>query len=569
MKKLTLNLYIAALLFVGASCEQELVDNSASPCPSDDPSIICPEAEEPACPAGASAGTASFSKFVAVGNSYVAGVQGGALFTEGQNNSLPAILNKQFECVGAPATFNQPSINATLGWNLFVTQPKLTNPAAPALGRMLLQYGTTPDCATGTVSPRPTPQAYPAANVEAVPNPAANPGFLYQGSKTALNNFGIPAIVLGQSLITQTGAWAGAGSDPRFSPFYGRLSYPGGSSTLIGDAAAAQGSFFLFYLGLDDYLLYAAFGGDPTKAPLTPASGAGLNGFDVQYGAAVGSLLASNPNLKGVVGNFPDIFKMPHFTSVKYNPIPLDATTAAAVGGGFAGYNAALDGLIANAAAFGINDNLKAEIATRKVTFTASCTNKILISDETLTDLGPYFDGLKNAGAITAEQRAALTPYQRVRQTTATDIIPLSTGSVLGTTVGGNPLLVNGVSVPLADQYVLIPSEIAAIEAARISYNATVASVVAANSTRLALADINAGLGAFVAAGAGISNDVTITPNINPPTGIYSEDGVHPNARGYAFLANIFIDAINAKFNATVPKVDLSKYSATGLPINP
>jgi hypothetical protein len=566
MKKLSINLYIAALLVVGVSCEQELVQNTASPCPSTDPNVICPDEVTAACPAGASAGPLDFTKFVAVGNSFVAGVQGGALFTEGQNNSLPKIIHSRLQCVGAPATFVQPSINATLGWNLFITQPILTDQTKPVYGRMKLQYGTTPDCATGTVSPKPTPQAYAVGNVEALPNPQANPGFLYTGGKSTLNNFGIPAIVIGQSLISNTGNWA-ASSDPRFNPFYARLAYPGNGSTLIGDVAAAQPTFLLFWLGLDDFLLHAAFGADPTKAPLTPGSGAGTAGFDQQFAGALGSILAANPNTEAVVGNFPNIFAMPHFTSIKWNPIPLDAATAGAVSTGFAGYNAAIDGLIASGST---SAALKAELATRKVTFTTSCTNAILILDETLTDLGPYFDGLQAAGAITPTQRAQLEPYRQVRQTKSTDIIPLSAGNVLGTTVGGNPLLVNGVSVPLADQYVLIPTEIAAIEAARTSYNTTIASVISTNySTRVALADINAGLGALITAQGGVANEIFYTPNINPPTGIYSEDGIHPNSRGYAVIANMFIDAINSKFNSSIPKADLRLYSATGLPIAP
>ena len=506
-------------------------------------------------------GNADFTKFIAIGNSFVAGVQGGALFTEGQDNSLPAIMAKQFQISGiGGGAFVQPSIKATLGWNLFVPQPILGPPFDPTkrvLGRMLLQGA----------SPRPTPQAYAVGNFEAVPNPQVNPAFIYTGGKATLNNFGVPAIVLGQSLITQTGAWAGAGADPRFNPFYGRLAFPGtGTSTIIGDAAAAGGTFFLFWLGLDDFFLYAAFGGDPARAPLTPGSGAGAGGFDLQYGAAIGALLGSNANLKGVVGNFPDIFLMPHFTSVVYNPIPLDAATAGVLNGAFAGYNAALDGLVANATAFGISDALKAQIGTRKVTYAAGA-NKALINDETLTDLGPYFDGLLGAGAINANQRAALAPYQRVRQTTASDKIPLATGSILGTLVGGNPSFINGLTIPLADQYVLIPSEIDAINAARTSYNTTIKAVADANPTRLAFADINAALNGLITARAGVYNGVTITPNINPPTGIYSEDGAHPNSRGYAFLSRVFIKAINDKFTSTVPLTNLSKYKATGLPI--
>lgn len=532
-------LYILPLaLLISLGCEQEVIEL--------EPPVI----EEPPPITGAP-GNANFSKFIAIGNSFVAGVQAGALFTDGQNNSLPAIMAAQFAVTGVGGgAFNQPSINATLGWNLFITQPFLSDPTKPVLGRLLLQGA----------SPKPTPQAYAAGNLEAVPNPSANPGFIFAGGKTNLNNFGVPAIVLGQALIPETGAWAGAGVDPRFSPFYGRLAYPGtGTSTIIGDAAAAGGSFFLFWLGLDDFFLHAAFGGDPTKAPLT--SGAAFTG---QYGAAIGALLGSNANLKGVVGNFPDIFVMPHFTSVTYNAIPLDAATSTQLNAGFAGYNAALDGL--KNPLFGGLFGTAAELDARKVTYIAG-NNKALISDETLLDLGPGFDALLGAGAINSTQRAQLAPYQKVRQTTPTDILPLSTGSVLGTVVGGNPSLINGLTVPLADQYVLIPTEITAINDARASFNSSIRAVVDANPTRLALADINGALSTLVTNKAAVYNGVTITPNINPPTGIYSEDGVHPNSRGYAFLSRVFIEAINARFGSTVPVTDLSKYSATALPI--
>ncbi len=551
---------LAMVMLVG-SCKQEPIVPGPAPAKPPAPSTGVP-----------TKGSADFAKFIAVGNSFVAGVQGGALYTDGQNNSLAAILNKQFTLVGGTATFKQPSIKATLGWNLFFAQPLL--PAGlppdftkPVLGRMLLQYGANkPSCATGKISPTPTPQAYAVGNLEAVPNPTLNPAFIYSANpadRTALNNFAVPAITLGQALITGTGNWAVPNPAVGFSPFYARFGPPpGGTTTIIGDAAAAGGTFFMFWLGLDDFFLYAAFGGDPTLAPLN-SSGA----FAGQYGAAVGSLMASNANLKGVLGNFPNIFAMPHFTAVSYKPIPLDAATATAVSTGFAGYNAALDGLIANAGAFGISPALSAEIATRKVFFSAKCDNNILISDEAATNLGPYFDALQGAGAITAGQRAQLTPYQQVRQTTAADIIPLSAGSILGTLVNGDPTLVNGVSVPLADRYVIIPSERDAIIAARTAFNSTVAATAATYPSRLALADVDAALNGLLATKAAVYNGVTITPNIDPPTGIYSEDGAHLNTRGYAWLSNAFIAAINDKFFATIPLTDISQYQATGLPI--
>ena len=526
MNKL-LYILLSCCIILATGCEQEVIETTPA-----EPDLTNIATE----PCIGSAGSADFSKFVAVGNSFVAGMQAGALFDEGQDNSLPAILNRQFVCVEGSSEFNQPTINSALGFNLFIT-PNPTGTGV-VLGRLLLQGA----------SPRPTPQV---SNMQAVPNPAVNPSFIYAGEKSELNNYGVPALLLGQALIPETGNWAGAGVDPRFNPFYGRLAYPGtGTSTIIGDAAAAGGTFFLFWLGMDDFFLHAAFGGDPAKAPLTP-TGPLPSGFDGQYAAAVGSLLGSNPDLKGVVANFPNIFAMPHFTSVTWNAIPLDAENAATVTTNLANnYNAFLDGMVTNSII------TPAERDQRRLTYTAG-QNAILISDETLTDLSPYMAG----------PYEGLLPYALARQTKNTDIVPLGAGSVLGTALGGDATKLYGVTVPMPDQYILIPSEIAAIEAARTSYNATVASVANSYGTRLALADVASAFSNFISARAYVVNNITITPNINPPTGIYSEDGVHPNSRGYAFISNIFIEAINEKFGSTIPLTNISNYQATGLPI--
>src|SRR5687768_8233510 len=107
------------------------------------------------------------------------------------------------------------------------------------------------------------------------------------------------------------------------------------------------------------------------------------------------------------------------------------------------------------------------------------------------------------------------------------------------------------------------------METARSGYNAAISQVATTYNTRLAFADVNAAFNTLLTERADEINNVTITPNSNPPTGIYSEDGIHPNSRGYAYIANIFIDAINAKFIASIPKVNYTKYNATALPINP
>lgn len=540
MKKPIHFLHVTLFALLAISCEQELVDNSASPCPSDDPSIICPQVQT-TCPDGASAGSASFSKFVAVGTSFTVGFQAGALFNDGQNASLGNILATQFACVGG-GTFNQPSIRSVNGYNVFFDP----NPVGTTvLGRFKLQ-GTPP--LPAPVSSGDVP------NSDALPNPQLNPGFMYTGSAGAvasadLNNFSVPVTLLGQALRPETGDW-GDTDGPLFNPFYARFASNPGTSTLIQDAAssmAKDGTFLLFWLGMDDALLHAAYGGDPTRAPLTS-----LADFQTRFGGALAALMGVNPNAKGVVASYPDPFLTPHFTAVPWNPIPLDANMATMLTDALAdNYNAFLDGMVAATV-------ITTEEANLRKIFFAPGQNAILMNDETLTDLTPYMAGVY----------AALQPYALARQSKPTDIVPLAAQLILGTELGPNQIM--GVTVPVEDRHILIPEESEEIRTRIDEFNAYIESVASGTySGRLAFADVNAGLKNLVTAQAGVSNGVVITPNINPPTGIYSEDGLHPNSRGYAFIANIIIDAINNTFGATVPKANIGTYPATGLPINP
>ncbi len=89
-------------------------------------------------------GRADFTKFIAVhGNSFVAGVQCGALFTDGQNQSLAWIINEQLKCAGGGESFKQPDIGATLGWNLFYYAAEVDEPrrvGSPATDATSIRY---------------------------------------------------------------------------------------------------------------------------------------------------------------------------------------------------------------------------------------------------------------------------------------------------------------------------------------------------------------------------------------------------------------------------------------------
>ncbi|HAH49867.1 MAG TPA: hypothetical protein DCL80_00785, partial [Balneola sp.] len=75
-------------------------------------------------PAEYSSGSADFSNFIAIGNSLMAGYADGALYTSGQNNSIPAMMSAQLATtVDGGIDFTQPSINSANGFNTSVTNP--------------------------------------------------------------------------------------------------------------------------------------------------------------------------------------------------------------------------------------------------------------------------------------------------------------------------------------------------------------------------------------------------------------------------------------------------------------
>ena len=120
----------------------------------------------------------------------------------------------------------------------------------------------------------------------------------------------------------------------------------------------------------------------------------------------------------------------------------------------------------------------------------------------------------------------------------------------------GIPAALGGTGLPLSNSSVLNVAEIATISARVAAYNNIIATV--ANERGAALVDVNAVLRQAAISGIPIGG-VTYTPAFLTG-GIFSYDGVHPTSFGYAYIANVWIDAINAKFGTTVAPVDLSPF---------
>jgi hydrogenase/urease accessory protein HupE len=247
------------------------------------------------------------------------------------------------------------------------------------------------------------------------------------------------------------------------------------------------------------------------------------------YGNLLDALTANGA--KGVVANLPYVTSIPFFRTVPHNPIPMDAATAQAVNGAYAAYNGGL--------AVALNAGLitEEEKNRRTISFEAGTTNKLVIVDSYLTNLAAL----------------GLPSY---RQATAEDLPLLTSRSFIGTTVGGNPQLINGVTVPLADNWVLSKDEVAEIKVATDAFNDSIEMLAQAKG--LAIVDANSILNQLYATGIRIGNFHMTASFVTG--GAFSLDGVHPSARGYAYLANKFLEAINATYGSNFRGVNPMDY---------
>ena len=454
-----------------------------------------------------------FSKYISIGASFTAGYTDGAMFKAAQENSFPNILAKKFK-----TDFNQPLMEDNIGGLVFngtVVQPTrfYFDGAGPA------RLNAVPTTQLGV--------------------PATGGPF---------NNYGAPGAKSFHLGVAGYGA---------LNPYFGRMA-SSATASVMGDALAQSPTFFtLSEIGGNDVLGYALSGGSGVDQTGNPNAAAYASNditdptlFAGVFTNMVNALTANGA--KGVVANVPYITSLANFTTVPYNPIPLDAGTAAAVNGAYAQYNGGIQ------QAFGVLVQLQmmtqaqadAEIAKRTINFSAG-QNAVVIIDEDLTDLealNPAFAGLK-----------------QFRQTTADDLLLLESSTIIGTLADPtNPLSVYGVGVALADRWVLTPQEQMSIKTATDAYNATISAVAAANAN-VTMVDFK---GVLQEASMGIQfDDYTLTTNL-VTGGLVSLDGVHLTARGYALMANKILAAMDAEFGSNFTKATDGLAKAGNYPTN-
>lgn len=346
-------------------------------------------------------------------------------------------------------------------------------------------------------------------------NPAASQAELFQLLTTSVaatgpfHNLGVPGAKVTHLLAPGYG---------QLNPFYGRfMSSP--TSSVVQELAATQPSFFTLWIGNNDVLGYAIGGG--LGDVITPVEGGPGLGFAASYEAVVASF--KQTATAGAIANIPDITSIPYFRTVPFNPIVFaekDSLLINFINSQYAAYNAGMQSV-------GLPYRINFAVGA----------NALIIEDNSM----PIPDGV---------------PIPKIRQMTNEELVLLSIPQD-SLKCGGW-----GVAKAVPNLFILTQGEVANIKTAVTAFNQVIAN--AAQTHDLALVDVNAFM--QQAATGGVKFDgVTFTASF--VTGnVFSTDGIHLTPQGNAVVANYFIDAINAKYNASVPKVVITDFSAVVLP---
>jgi len=522
--------YIWALLMVVAltSCEQGKYDREIEP------------------PVEVVSGEADFTKMVSLGASFVAGVSDGALFIASQENSFPNIVAQQMALAGG-GEFIQPLVNDNIG-GLLLGGNVIAGPR-------LWFNGSGPVPVEGTPSTE-------------VSNIIAGP----------FNNMGVPSAKSFHLVAPGYGNVAGVPLGLA-NPYFARMA-SSANATVLEDAATQNASFFILSeIAGNDVLGYATSGGtgvdqtgnfDPTTYGSNDITDP--NVFAQVLSAVVETMTANGA--KGVIGNIPAVTSLPYFTTVPWdpwNPSNLGPQIPA-----LNAFYARLNGAFAFL-----------QVPERSIIFSETESSGVVIIDDSLANISLQLTAVLIGGGLDVPTATLLgNQFGQSRQATAEDLLVLTSRSLLDPdplnqeyaafliSQGVSPeqaglLALNGITYPLADKWVLTSDENASIKTATDAYNASIEAVVAQK-----------GLGFVDAQGlleqlsnGGVASDGFVLTGDYVTGGAFSLDGIHLSARGYAFLANEFLKAIDETYGSNFEDadalVDIGEYPPLYGPILP
>lgn len=406
-------------------------------------------------------GRANFDRVVSLGGSIMAGYQDGALYREGQENSLPELLVRQLRAAGVEVPFSSPLMlpGSSMGVN-----PKPWE----SLLQSRSQLGDRIDC-ENVASLGPVKDTFGLTSSIAIDQMAAVGEMSY--------NLGIP----GADMAELNNPNLGLDLKPVGAGMYWRR-FMGSNRGPMQQAVDLNPSFVVYWPGMQDVFNWASKGGAEAYLPIPVFF---RNGLDSMLQA-----LTTN-GAKGVLANIPDIGDMPFFTTIPPRGLELDQVLADSLND--------IYNLVGGSVGFvnGANGFVVADPAT-------SLGYRQLEADEYIT---------------------LTVPLDSMR------------------------CFYMGVLFKLMpDRYTLISSELMELRNTVDQLNEIIAEMAAKYD--FALADTRS---FYARLDAGIVQDAVTFDSEFVSGGYFSLDGYSPHPKGAGMLTNVFIEAINAHFDANVP----------------
>ncbi len=243
--------------------------------------------------------TIDLTRFVALGDSITAGYADGALYYEGQQNTYPNLMAKQYH-LNYPISFKQP-----------VVDPSSVGIGFLGRSRLILTS------ITNTENIRSAKLSYMAES--------GDNGLFSTNSYAGLgpfNNMAVPGAKAAHIIYPAYGnPKLGAGN---YNPFFTRMASDPEHASILSDVMKMDPTFFTLFIGNNDVLAFAMSGG--TTDAITPLQGKQGDGFTETLRYILETLTAKGAT--GIVATIPNIITIPFFNTIPYNGLVLSKKEA-------------------------------------------------------------------------------------------------------------------------------------------------------------------------------------------------------------------------------------------------
>lgn len=440
------------------------------------------------------------SNIIVIGDDFMAGVMDGALYNQGQQNSLGAIIYSQVK-FSNDTPLIQPNIDSKNGYNLFVQN------ANNIKGRWVYQYKTP-----------------------YVENPelVLTPGEMvksFEGNRNQLNDFSVPLLKASQIRSEKLNE----------NQFINRIT-ASDSKKYVELIKEQNPSIVFCWIGMNDFLDFA-LGGAETEEELTSE-----NKFYTEFEFLI-SEIAKESDCEIMIANLISFTDLPFFYLKQYNFLKLDNTAKAKAQQRYSAFNAAVSAHNAGRPA----DEQRPYVSFYDNGVTLY-PQPLVVEDENLPD-AYYPDG---------------TPLEKFRQLKEGDLALFSITDKMVADGYGSTIPLSGDFYISEEEKDLLNDLINSFNniineiSAKYSSQTFVVDVkseihLIAESSKVDAWNVPKTDTLFYEKGVPVKADLGLYS-------IFSLDAVHFNQRGNAFVANIFLQSVNTNFTASVPLTNINDF---------